>query len=38
VADEPWLVRHVLQYGTDAEVLDPPVMREAVMRALRELR
>jgi predicted DNA-binding transcriptional regulator YafY len=33
VADELWLARHVLQYGTDAEVLDPPELR----RRLREI-
>ncbi|MEO7648111.1 MAG: WYL domain-containing protein, partial [Gemmatimonadaceae bacterium] len=30
LADEDWGVRHVLQYGAEAEVLDPPDMREAV--------
>ncbi len=32
VADESWAVRHVLQYGPEAEVLGPPEMR-AVMAA-----
>jgi predicted DNA-binding transcriptional regulator YafY len=30
VADESWAVRHVLQYGPDAEVLAPAAMRELV--------
>jgi proteasome accessory factor C len=34
VADPGWLVRHVLQYGPDAEVLAPAEYREAVRRAL----
>jgi proteasome accessory factor C len=34
VADPAWLVRHVLQYGPDAEVLAPAEYREAVRRAL----
>jgi predicted DNA-binding transcriptional regulator YafY len=29
-----WLVRRVLEYGPDAEVLDPPSYREAVRRAV----
>ena len=33
VADPAWLVRHVLQYGPDAEVLAPAEYREAVCRA-----
>jgi proteasome accessory factor C len=32
VADPHWAVRHVLQYGPDAEVLDPPELRERVRR------
>ena len=34
VADPAWLVRHVLQYGPDAEVLAPEEYREAVRRAV----
>jgi proteasome accessory factor C len=34
VADPGWLVRHVLQYGADAEVLAPAEYREAVRRAV----
>jgi predicted DNA-binding transcriptional regulator YafY len=30
VADETWLARHVLQYGTDAELLDPPELRRRI--------
>jgi proteasome accessory factor C len=34
VADPGWLVRHVLQYGPEAEVLAPAEYREAVYRAV----
>ncbi|HEX5973229.1 MAG TPA: WYL domain-containing protein [Gemmatimonadaceae bacterium] len=34
VADESWAVRHVLQYGPDAEVLAPAELREKVRDAL----
>jgi predicted DNA-binding transcriptional regulator YafY len=37
VADEAWAVRHVLQYGPDAEVLAPDAMRELVSERLREV-
>ena len=30
VADPGWLVRHVLEHGADAEVLEPAEIREAV--------
>jgi predicted DNA-binding transcriptional regulator YafY len=33
-ASADWLVRFVLQYGADAEVLGPPAYREAVRRAV----
>jgi len=33
-ASVDWLVRTVLQYGADAEVLGPPAYREAVRRAV----
>ena len=38
VADEGWAVRHVLQYGPDAEVLSPPSIRAAVASALEVMR
>jgi predicted DNA-binding transcriptional regulator YafY len=34
VADESWAVRHVLQYGPDAEVLDPAPIRALVVAHL----
>lgn len=34
VADESWAVRHVLQYGPDAEVVEPAALREKVREAL----
>jgi len=37
LADEHWLVRHVLQYGADAEVIDPPEGRAAVRERLRAI-
>ena len=33
VADPGWVVRHVLQYGADAEVLGPPEVRAMVRNA-----
>jgi predicted DNA-binding transcriptional regulator YafY len=36
LADLEWAVRHVLQYGAEAEVLDPPEARERVKSRLRE--
>ena len=38
LADRAWAVRHVLQYGADAEVLEPVEVRREVARRLRELR
>ncbi len=38
LADPDWAVRHVLQYGPDAEVLAPEEIREAVRRRLEEIR
>lgn len=32
--DEMWGIRHVLQYGPDAELLTPPELREAFVRRL----
>lgn len=37
VADVQWAVRHVLQYGPEAEVLEPPELREEVVRRLRTI-
>jgi proteasome accessory factor C len=37
LADRDWAVRHVLQYGPDATVLDPPEVREAVVRRLEQI-
>ena len=34
VADDSWAVRHVLQYGPDAEVLAPESLREVVIAHL----
>jgi proteasome accessory factor C len=34
VADPQWLVREVLQYGAEAEVLGPPALREYVRAAI----
>ena len=34
LADSEWAVRHVLQYGPEVEVLDPPEIREALCRRL----
>jgi proteasome accessory factor C len=33
VADPGWIVRHVLQYGADAELLEPAELRDAVREA-----
>jgi len=35
VADPSWIVRHVLQYGSDAELLEPEDLRELVVESLR---
>jgi proteasome accessory factor C len=35
--DDEWAVRHVLGYGPDAEVLEPPRIREMVKRELEAL-
>lgn len=37
VADDSWAVRHVLQYGPDAELIAPPELRELVARRLQVL-
>ncbi|HEU4700515.1 MAG TPA: WYL domain-containing protein [Gemmatimonadales bacterium] len=38
LADQDWAVRHVLQYGPDAEVLEPASVRAALVERLREMR
>jgi proteasome accessory factor C len=38
LADPEWAVRHVLQYGPEAEVVAPESVREAVRRRLEDLR
>jgi predicted DNA-binding transcriptional regulator YafY len=38
VADPRGVVRHVLQYGVDAEILAPPEFRELVRQALERMR
>jgi proteasome accessory factor C len=37
LADTDWAVRHVLQYGPDAEVLEPVHVREEIVGRLRDL-
>jgi proteasome accessory factor C len=37
LADVQWGVRHVLQYGPDAEVLEPPDVRDEIRRRLAPL-
>lgn len=37
LADAGWAIRHVLQYGPDAEVLEPSEVRQELARVLREL-
>ena len=37
LADESWGVRHVLQYGPDAELVAPPEMREVLRETLAAL-
>lgn len=37
LADPDWAVRHVLQYGPDAEVLAPDSVREEIVRRLRAI-
>lgn len=37
VSDPAWIVRHVLRYGPDAEVVDPPAVRRRVARAARRM-
>ena len=37
LADTEWAVRHVLQYGPDAEVLEPVEVRDAIVRRLKAI-
>lgn len=37
VSDPAWIVRHVLRFGPDAEVVDPPDVRRRVARAARRM-
>ena len=34
LADTDWAVRHVLQYGPEAEVVEPAAVREAMKKRL----
>jgi proteasome accessory factor C len=36
LADREWGIRHVLQYGPDAEVLEPAELRDAIVSRLRQ--
>ncbi len=38
LADADWGVRHVLQYGADAEVLKPPALRAEIARRLTQMK
>jgi predicted DNA-binding transcriptional regulator YafY len=38
LADPDWAVRHVLQYGPDAEVLEPAAVRQEIVRRLEAMR
>lgn len=37
LADDAWAVRHVLQYGSEAEVLAPPRIRDRLAATLRDM-
>jgi predicted DNA-binding transcriptional regulator YafY len=37
LADQDWAVRHVLQYGPEAEVLEPAEVRQAVVARLERM-
>jgi predicted DNA-binding transcriptional regulator YafY len=38
LADPEWAVRHVLQYGPEAEVLEPATVRQEILRRLEGMR
>ncbi len=38
VADPGWLVRHVLYHGRDAEVVEPPEMRDLMRQRIEQIR
>lgn len=38
LADSDWGLRHVLQYGPDAEILEPEELRQEIARRLSEMR
>jgi len=38
VADPGWLVRHVLYHGADAEVVDPPEIRDLMRQRIEQIR
>lgn len=37
LADSDWAVRHLLQYGSEVEVLEPAEVREAIVERLKEI-
>jgi predicted DNA-binding transcriptional regulator YafY len=37
VADDSWAIRHVLQYGSEAELLSPPELRALLAQKLDDL-
>jgi predicted DNA-binding transcriptional regulator YafY len=37
VADPGWLVRHVLHHGPDAEVVEPPEIRELMRQRIEQI-
>lgn len=37
LADREWAIRHVLQYGPDAEILEPPDLRAELLARLRTM-
>jgi proteasome accessory factor C len=37
LADAEWAVRHLLQYGPEVDVLEPPTVREALVRRLTDM-